>query len=246
MNEELLQRNDIQSDLRGATLKVEELQGTLEQRMAEFQQSARQAIAQAVREAEGLKADRARAEAGKEPKEEPPGEREKFESGEGFAGGDDPWKGKAKGKGKGDGAGKGGKGEDADSDDPELRKSIWERKGFDKRVQKFSNEKGEQEFRDWVFDLKKVTRKDKDFHDFLRWLEELQDELTEAALEQKKEELQWDVGRLNEQLYGVLSEVSTGRAKNSVIAREGEQTINGTRLYREFAREHLMHPTREW
>ena len=239
MNGELLQRNDIQSDLREATLKVEELQGTLEQRMAEFQQSARQAIAQAVRDAEGLKAERAGAEAGEEAKEEPPGDRDKFESREGFAGGDDPWKGKAKGKGKGDGAGKGGKGEDADSDDPELRKSIWERKGFEKRVQKFSNEKAEQEFRDWVFDLKKVTKKDKDFHDFLRWLEELQDELTEAALEQKKEELQWVVGHFNEQLYGVLSEVSTGRAKNSVIAREGEPTINGAILYREFARQHL-------
>ena len=144
-----------------------------------------------------------------------------------------------KGGGKGDGSGKGGKGEESGSDDRELRKGIWERKGFDERVQKLSNEKGEQEFRDWVFDLKKVTKKDKDFHAFLRWLEEFQDELAEAALKQKKEELQWDVGHLNEQLYGVPSEVSTGRANNSVIAREGEPTINGAILYREFVREHL-------
>ena len=156
MNEELLQRNDIQSDLREVTLKVEELQGTLEQRMAEFQRSVRQGIAQAVREAEGLKAEKAGAEAGKEAKEEPLGEGAKFESGEGFAGGDAPWKCKAKGGGRGDGS---GKGEDSDPDDPELRKSIWERKRFDEGVQKSSNEKGEQEFSDWVFDLKKGTEK---------------------------------------------------------------------------------------
>ena len=37
--------------------------------------------------------------------------------------------------------------------DPELRKDVRDRKNFDRRLSKYSNEHGEKEFKDWVFEL---------------------------------------------------------------------------------------------
>ena len=70
----------------------------------------------------------------------------------------------------------------ADRMDPELKKNVWDRKGFDKRLSKFSNEKGSQEFKDWSYELRRVTVSDPNFHSFLRWLEEEKLEGTQGAV----------------------------------------------------------------
>ena len=132
----------------------------------------------------------------------------------------------------------------ADRMDPELKKNVWDRKGFDKRLSKFSNEKGSQEFKDWSYELRRVTVSDPNFHSFLRWLEEeklegTQGAVTEQVLENLGAKTGWKVGWLNSQLYGILAEASSGRAKNSVMAQEHQERINGATLYRAFAHEHL-------
>ena len=53
------------------------------------------------------------------------------------------------------------------SSDPELKKDIVDRKDFQKRVSKFSNEKGEDEFKAWMFDVRKFAKQDVVFLNFL-------------------------------------------------------------------------------
>ena len=89
----------------------------------------------------------------------------------------DPWAG----EGKGAGGGKGG----ACRVDSEKDKNICERKLFDKRVPKLSGEKGEKEFKKWLFDVRKVTKDDPPFHDFLQWLTDLQEEVTVEIMHEK-------------------------------------------------------------
>ena len=56
--------------------------------------------------------------------------------------------------------------------DPEMKKNVWECKGFNKRVSRYTNEKGAQEFKAWSYELQRVTSADPNFHEFVRWLEE--------------------------------------------------------------------------
>ena len=130
--------------------------------------------------------------------------------------------------------------------DPELKKNVWERKGFDKRLSKYTNEKGAQELKDWSYELRRVTSKDLHFHEFLRWLEEdkLESSKGEINLEVMKElkrVKKWDVVWLNEQLYGILAEGTqiASRAKGTVMSLESESDVNGAKAYRAFARKHL-------
>ena len=51
-----------------------------------------------------------------------------------------------------------------DTLDPELRKNVWERKGFNRRLSKYTSEKGAQEFRDWAYEFRRVTSSDRHFH----------------------------------------------------------------------------------
>ena len=151
-----------------------------------------------------------------------------------------PLRSKGEGKGK---AGKGGT----------DRGNLYEQKGFDKRCQKFSNEKvglaGEQDFKNSVFDIRKISEHVPYFDKFLEWLCEEQEEITEEVLRKKQEEIHrnlrdengdaWETAYFNRQLYGVLRETCVGSAKNSVMSYEDDTTINGARLLQEFAREHL-------
>ena len=74
---------------------------------------------------------------------------------------EDPWA-----KSKWGSSGEKEKSGDQEIRDPELKKNVWERKGFDRRLKKFTNEGGEMAFRDWAFDLKKITKGDRGFRDF--------------------------------------------------------------------------------
>ena len=130
--------------------------------------------------------------------------------------------------------------------DPELKKNVWERKGFDKRLSKYSNEKGDSEFKDWAYELRRITASDPHFHEFLKWieedpLEETHSEMTKECLDKIGKDKGWNTKWLNEQLYGILAE-ATGlgsRAKGTVMAVEVEKDVNGAKVYRAFAIEHL-------
>lgn len=92
--------------------------------------------------------------------------------------------------------------------------NIFERKMLDKRVCKLSGEKsdkGEKEFKSWLFDVRKVSVNDAHVHEFLDWIAESKDEVTEVLMTtQQKAEPSWDVEWLNRQVYGILSETATG------------------------------------
>ena len=45
-----------------------------------------------------------------------------------------------------------------------MRKHVRERKGFDKRISKLTNDKGAQELKDWAYELRWVTVKDENLH----------------------------------------------------------------------------------
>ena len=53
-------------------------------------------------------------------------------------------------------------------------------------------------------------------------------------MQKKGDEDKWDMKHLNKQLYGILGEVCSGRAKGVVIARhkevKGEEGTNGARI----------------
>ena len=121
----------------------------------------------------------------------------------------------------------------------ELAKNVWDRKGFDKRISKYTNEKGPQEFKDWCFQLRRLVKSDPNFQDVLQHLEEMKDEVSEESLQKLKNEKGWEVAKMNEQLYGIMAEASDGRAKGSIMGREHETDTNGAVLYREFALQHL-------
>ena len=130
--------------------------------------------------------------------------------------------------------------------DPEMRKHVWERKGFDKLISKLTNDKGAQEFKDWAYELRRVTVKDDNFHEFLRWLEEAELEadkgnITESNLAAIGKLKSWNTAWLNDQLYGILAEATAigSRAKGAVMAMELKKSIHGATVYRKFAREHL-------
>ena len=96
----------------------------------------------------------------------------------------DSWKGASKGKGKG------AEGKGYDGDRGEKSKNICERKLFDKRVGKFDGvkgEAGEKQFEKWLSDVRKVTKDDPPFHDFLQWLTDLQEEVTPTVMKDKEE-----------------------------------------------------------
>ena len=147
---------------------------------------------------------------------------------------EDPWA-----KSKWGTSGEKEKSGDQEIRDPDLKKNVWARKGFDRRLKKFTNEGGETAFRDWAFDLKKITKGDRGFRDFLQWLEELREEVTEDLLVATGKKFGWDAPHLNEQLYGILAEVCDGRAKSSVVTQENDVKINGAAIYRDLAREYL-------
>ena len=113
--------------------------------------------------------------------------------------------------------------------DPEMKKHIWERKGFSGRVAKFSNEKGDREFRTYAFELKKVGAKDVHVRDFLEWLENVEEEVDEMVLKKKGESDNWDVKHLNAELYGVLAETTCGRAISTVMGLEKKVGYHGRR-----------------
>ena len=130
--------------------------------------------------------------------------------------------------------------------DPEMRKNVWERKGFDKRISKYTNEKGSQEVKDWAYELRRITVKDKNFHGFLRWLEEApleadQGNITKENLAAIGRDKGWKADWLNEQLYGILAEATAkdSRAKSTVMSLEIQRATNGAEVYRKFAHEHL-------
>ena len=123
---------------------------------------------------------------------------------------------------------------------PELLKDIVDRRDFYKRVGKFSNEKGDNEYKTFMFDVRKFAKHHKSFLEFLHWLENLKAELTPQLLVNKAvEKPEWNVSDLNRQLYGVLSECAIGVMKGKVVAYEKEVTINGAKICRDLARQHL-------
>ena len=90
----------------------------------------------------------------------------------------------------------------------------FERNNFDKRVSKLNGEKGdkgERDFKSWLFDVRRITMEDRHFHDFLEWLTDLKSEITPELMVKKAKETKWDIPWLNKQLYGILSE--TARTK---------------------------------
>ena len=61
--------------------------------------------------------------------------------------------------------------------DQDKLKNVYERKMFDKRVGKITGdktEKGEREFKAWLFDVRKVTAEDGPSHLFLDWIANLE------------------------------------------------------------------------
>ena len=85
--------------------------------------------------------------------------------------------------------------------------NIFERKNFDKRVSKLNGEKGdkgERDFKSWLFDVRRITTEDRHFHGVLEWLTDLQSEITPELMVKKAEETKWDIPWLNKQLYGIL------------------------------------------
>lgn len=81
-----------------------------------------------------------------------------------------------------------GKGSADTFKDADRHKNVYERKMFDKRVCKLSGEKtekGAQEFRSWLFDVRKVTAEDPPFHEFLDWVTDLEGEVTGPIVAQK-------------------------------------------------------------
>ena len=64
---------------------------------------------------------------------------------------DDPWANKTPQRGAGAGP---------EREDFEMKKNVADRMGFDRKVSKFSNEKGAQEFKDWAFEIRRVTKND--------------------------------------------------------------------------------------
>ena len=64
----------------------------------------------------------------------------------------------------------------------ELAKHVWDRKGFDKRIVKYTNERGAQEFKDWCFQLRRLVKSNPNFHEFHQHLEEME-EVTESSTE---------------------------------------------------------------
>ena len=164
--------------------------------------------------------------------------REKQTEGAGDRGRDDlpdPWAG-------GKGAGKGGLEKDS-----EKLTNIYERKMFDKRVTKIAGEKGdkgEKDFKNWLFDVRKVTKDDPPFHEFLEWIADLQVEVTPALMLEKDEKMRganplWNLGWLNQQLYGIPSETSLGKVKETVMGREKEVETNGAQIFRDMSRDYL-------
>ena len=105
-----------------------------------------------------------------------------------------------------------------------VRINLYEQKGFDKRCQKFSNEKvglaGEQDFKNFIFDIRKVSENVPMFNKFVEWLCEEQEEINEEVLKEKQklanaelagagENGRWDVDYFNQQLFGILRETSS-------------------------------------
>ena len=87
--------------------------------------------------------------------------------------------------------------------DPEMHKNVWERNCFDKRISKFTNDKGAQEFNDWAYELRRVTVKDENFHELLRCLEEAELEadkgnITESNLAAIGRLKSWNTAWLND------------------------------------------------
>ena len=127
--------------------------------------------------------------------------------------------------------------------DQEKMTNIYERKMFDKRVSKLSGdktEKGEKEFKAWLFDVRKVTAEDLPFHSFLDWIADLEVEVTMDEIEKKQRASSfWPMEWLNKQLYGILSETCVGKLKETVMKREREVGINGIKIFRDLCRDYL-------
>ena len=91
----------------------------------------------------------------------------------------------------------------------------------DRRVAKIISEKtdkGAQEFRAWLFDVRSVTSEDDYVHDFLDWIADPEGEVTGAVVVKKlSTSPTWPMPWLNKQLYGILSETATGKMKKTVM-----------------------------
>ena len=103
------------------------------------------------------------------------------------------------------------------------------------------SQKGEKEFKKWLFDVRKVTKDDPPFHDFLQWLTDLQEEVTVEIMHEKGINMKgaWNMTWLNEQLYGILSETSVGKLSETVMGREKDVNTNGARIFRDLTRDVL-------
>ena len=66
--------------------------------------------------------------------------------------------------------------------------------------QKYTHEKGKQEFNDWSFDLRKLVAKNADVGVSIKGLEETEDEMFEERLSKLQEATGWKVPWLDRQL----------------------------------------------
>ena len=129
---------------------------------------------------------------------------------------------------------------DGDKDDErEARKNVVDRKGFKDKLKPYSGDLGEREYRTMSFDLKRLVKKDRNFPEFITWLEELNEEMTFDVLDAKRTSAGWNTEWLNEQLYGVLAEIATGSLKEKVMSTVQLTMYNGAKLLRDLAREHV-------
>ena len=85
-----------------------------------------------------------------------------------------------------------------------------------------------------------MTIADVYMHDFLEWIGELTEEISEKVFDDKQKlEPDWDLEWLNSQLYSVLSETATGTLKETVMQREKEVKTNGAEIFRDLSRDYL-------
>ena len=107
-----------------------------------------------------------------------------------------------------------------------------------------------KDFKNIVFDIRKMSGHVPHFDKSREWLCEEQEEITADVLIEKQKEVhqdlgdsgragKWEVGYVNRQLYGVLRETCIGSAKSSVMSYEEDTHIHVAQLRQEFAREHL-------
>lgn len=102
------------------------------------------------------------------------------------------------------------------------------------------NDKGEREFKSWLFDVRKVTAEDEPCHNFRDWIADLEGEIMLSTVATKSaQEPSWPMKWLNKQLYGILSETCVGKLKETAMKHERLADINGTKIFRDLCRDDL-------